>query len=78
MPLASDAEQAARVISDPYSQARALAEVAEALASTGQHQQAEQIARSISDPDRQALALAKAAEALASTGLRNTWHLPMR
>ena len=62
------AEAMARSITDPHSQAQALAQVAEALAGAGQHQQAETVARSITNPDWQAQALAQVAEALARAG----------
>src|SRR5262249_6478081 len=55
-------------IPGPDDQARALAQVAEALADAGQHQRAEQVARSISDPDHQARTLAQVAGALADAG----------
>ena len=58
----------ARSITDPHRQAQALAQVAEALAGAGQHQQAEAVARSITDPVWQAQALAQVAEALAGAG----------
>ena len=69
------AKAAAHSITDPDGQASALAQVAEALASAGQHNeavkvadQAEAAARSITDRIMQADALAQAAEALASAG----------
>ena len=49
--VAGQAEAVARSITDPDSQAQALAQVAGALAGAGQHQQAEAVARSITDPD---------------------------
>ncbi len=55
-------------ITDPVSQARALAQVAGALAEAGQYQQAEAAARSITDPVSQATALAQVAKALARAG----------
>ena len=62
------AEALAASISDPGRQARALAEVAGALAGAGQHEQAETVAISISDPDERARALAAVAGALAEAG----------
>ena len=55
----------ARAITDPYQQARALAELAEVAAGavtwTGRAlaERAEAVARAITDPDRQAQALAR-------------------
>ena len=67
----------ARSITDPYWQARALADLAGVLAQTGRREQAlpvadraEAAARSITDPDYQALALAIVAWALAWAGQR--------
>ena len=56
--VAQQAEAVARSITDPYMQARALAEVAQALARAGDVDRAEAVARSIADPSRQARALA--------------------
>ena len=73
--IAAQAETVARSITDPFPRARALAEVAGALARAGQHQQgaaiaaqAETVARSITDPRSQARALAEIARALAGCG----------
>jgi hypothetical protein len=69
------AEALATSITAPYEQARALAQLVEALAGAGQHGQAaavagqaEAVARSITDPYEQARALAQLAEALADAG----------
>jgi hypothetical protein len=56
--LYQQAEQTARAITDPDRQARALADLAEAMARAKLYQRAEQTARTITDPDRQAWALA--------------------
>ncbi len=60
------AEAAARFITIPYWQARALAPVAGALAAARQHEQAEAAARSITNPYVRARALAAVAGALAA------------
>jgi hypothetical protein len=51
-----------------FLRAPVLAEIAEAMARTGQHAQAEAIARSVTDPFHGGAALAKVAEALAEVG----------
>jgi hypothetical protein len=67
------AEQAARTITKPYSQARALTTVAKALAETDPNRaaalatDAEQTARTITDPNMQAQALTAVAGVLAET-----------
>ena len=73
--VAVRAEAAARSITNPYRQTRALAQAVRALAETGQHEQAgvvavraEAVARSITDPEEQARALAQAVRALAGAG----------
>jgi hypothetical protein len=65
--LAVQAESTARTITDPDSQASALAQVVRALAKAGQYQRAEATARAITNPNWQAHALAQVAEALART-----------
>ena len=62
--VADQAETAARSITDPDWQAKALTAVARALAQAGQHQQAADVARSITDADGQARALVEVAETL--------------
>jgi len=62
------AEQLARSITNPFSQARALADVAGALARAGEQARAEQLARGITEPFFQARALADVAGALTRAG----------
>ena len=61
-------EALARSITNPYQQAKALAALAKAVASTGDLDRAEDLARSLTDPDIQTWALAAVAEAVASAG----------
>jgi hypothetical protein len=56
--LADQAETAARAITDPYEQARALAELVEVVAGAGDLDRAWELAHAIIDPGRQAKALA--------------------
>ena len=62
------AEALARSITDPSHQARALTQVAEAVAKAGDPNRAETIARSITNPSHQAQALAQVAEVMAKSG----------
>jgi tetratricopeptide (TPR) repeat protein len=69
------AEALARSITDPFSQAQALADLAQAVIDTGDHdrattlaEQAETIAHTITDPYSQAQALTGLARAAADTG----------
>ncbi|MFC7279833.1 tetratricopeptide repeat protein, partial [Paractinoplanes rhizophilus] len=62
------AEALARSITDPYPQARALAELASTVAAAGEHERAEQIANSIADQDWRARALTDLARTVAAAG----------
>jgi len=65
--VADAAESAARLVPDPGTQGRALAEIVQALART-LYEWAEAVARSISDPGAQGMALADLAQSLVEAG----------
>ena len=64
----------ARSIINQGGEARALAEVAGALARVGQHERAEAVARSITNPDEHARALTEVARALLAKGYTRQAH----
>ncbi|MGC7358391.1 hypothetical protein RA989_21325, partial [Mycobacteroides abscessus subsp. massiliense] len=63
-----EAQELVSTISDPFSKAEALSEVAKALAADGEFDEAERIARTVANPDLQGIAFLVLAREVSASG----------